>query len=140
MKIGYVGQKQKQRVQVNHDRPRENTTQPLNLTTFYLSHTHTYTCACAQIHTQPCTHVQNQSPRITPTSHAVTQDRQTLLSAFSHLKTDRDATSSSLHLHITQSPGAATHLPLRCHPPLQSRNYHPYKAKDPFNTQRRSTQ
>lgn len=53
-----------------------------------------------------CTHKKTS---ITSSCHALTRDRQGLLSPFSHLEPDGDATSSSLQsLHITQFPAAAT--------------------------------
>lgn len=51
---------------------------------------------------------------LTPYCHTATQNRQALLSPFSRLEPDGDATSSSLHLDIVQFPGATTQLPLRC--------------------------
>lgn len=82
-----------------------------------LSSTHTYTPntrAVTHAHTNIATYVQKQTPSITPSCHAVTLDRQTLLSPFSRLEQDGDATSSSLHHCSSQelqptSHSSATH-------------------------------
>lgn len=105
---------------------------PSSLTTFFLSHAHfTHALIYTHTHTAEHTYVQKQSPSITSSCHAVTQDRQGLLSHFSRLEPDGDATSSSLHILITQLPGAAAQLRLRCHPAPQSHHDWPHNTNDP---------